>query len=195
MQIEPNRLKSLPEKFAGFALVFYGWGSKWMARLAKFFQGPHLARWADRFFEKPLSLVGLEAFVAVSLAVYYFFLMLPQGAPRALDGNQMNSYLFTYLSHHPTSQTDLLFEFNTWKARLPGPMISGFLVDLSVGVLKAFQIDPAAANPVFGGYKFTFLTILFDCSHALWLLLFFGVIIFHRRDALLEGVPKVVWRK
>ena len=76
--------------------------------------------------------------MAITFVVYFFFLMCPQAeAPRSYDGNEMNYYLFTYLSDHPyAARHNILSGFDNWKARLPGPMITGWLNDPVIEPLR-----------------------------------------------------------
>lgn len=67
-------LKSLQEKFVSSALVFYDWVQSWAGRLSQFFKLPYLSDGISRYFSKPAALVLVESFVAVSLAVCYFFI-------------------------------------------------------------------------------------------------------------------------
>jgi hypothetical protein len=137
---------------------------------------------------KSPALFGIELFVAISLAVYYFFLMFPQpAAPRQVDGSEMNAYLFTYLSDHPYSQKDISSEMPNWKSRLAGPMISGWAYDQTLKHF-AYSADtktPDSGNFVFAGYRFNINAIVFGSYHAIWLFLLFAILILHRKDALL----------
>ncbi len=174
-------LKSLQDKFANFAGSFYDYGSG-------FFKLDPLSSWLRRHLAKPPGLLSIELFVAISLAVYYFFLMFPQTeAPRQVDGSEMNAYLFTYLSDHPYSQKDIASEMPNWKTRLAGPMISGWAYDQTLKNF-AYSVDtktPDSGNFVFAGYRFNINNIIFGSYHATWLFLLFVILILHRKDALL----------
>ncbi|HTA95379.1 MAG TPA: hypothetical protein VK769_04575, partial [Verrucomicrobiae bacterium] len=114
-------IKTLANKLANFAEGFYGLGSSATGRLGSFLRLAWFSSWLRRRFSKPPFLLGIESFVAISLTVFYFFLMFPSAeAPRHSDGNEMNAYLFTYLSDHPYSHKDLMAGFDVWRARLPG---------------------------------------------------------------------------
>jgi hypothetical protein len=118
-----------------------------------------------------------------------FFLVVPQQeAPRLYDGNEMNIYLFTYLSADPyQAQPDLMAPFGNWKARLAGPMISGWMDDQAFRICsKLSQLQAFDPNKVrYGGYDFKMRAIVFGFYHALWLFLLFIVLILYRQDALL----------
>jgi hypothetical protein len=155
-------------------------------KLSSFFRQAQLSAWLTRRLSKPPALLAIESLVAVSLAVYFFFLMLPQViAPRSYDGNPMNAYLFTYLSAHPYSQTDMISDFDNWRARLAGPMITGWLHDASLKEVSISGQNEVDAIKYFGGYGFNVLMIDFGFYHAVWLFLLFVVLILHRKDALL----------
>lgn len=182
-------LKSLPDKFTGFAAGFYDRGSAWAGKLSRFFRWARFSSWLSRRLSKPAALVGIESFVALSLVVYFFFLVCPQAeAPRSYDGNEMNTYLFTYLSDHPyPAHHNLLADFDNWKARLPGPMITGWVQDETLKIYaKKATPNPFYSDKVhFGGYYFLMPEVVFGFYHALWLFLLYLVLILHRRDALL----------
>jgi hypothetical protein len=138
---------------------------------------------------RSFAVLGLEVFVALSLSVYFFFLVGPQvNAPRSYDKNEMNCCLFTYLSHTPYQpSSDILADFDNWRARLAGPMLTGAIWDLAQKVLGD-QLKPnpfRSGNVVFGGYFFNFLEVIFGMYHAIWLFLLFLLLILYRRDALL----------
>ncbi len=162
-------LKLLQAKFVSFAGHFY-------AHRSGLSELKPLLSWFRRRLPKPPALFGIELLVAISLAVYYFFLVIPESAaPRQSDGNEMNAYLFTYLSDHPYSQKDIAADFTTWKARLAGPMLSGWEYD------QVFKHYPNSADAqsyniskpqvVFGGYITTPWGIVFGSYHAIWLFL------------------------
>ena len=181
-------LKSLQEKYDNFAAFFYDWGSGWAGRLFNLFHLARLSSWLGRHFKKPAALLGIELFVAISLAVYFFFLTVPQAeAPRSYDGNEMNINLFTYLSDHPYTHRDLTANFDNWRARLAGPMIAGWMYDLShktfSKMVKLNLLDKGKF--AFGGYLIPVNMVVFGFYHALWLFLLYLILILHRRDALL----------
>ncbi len=92
-------LKSLQDKVANFAESYYDSGSFQARKLSNLFRGAQFSAWITRHTSKPVNLVAIESFVAVSLVVYYFFLMLPQvQTPRPYDGNSSNASLFTHFS-------------------------------------------------------------------------------------------------
>jgi hypothetical protein len=173
-------LKALQVKLADFAGRFYDFGTG----LFKF--GVPFASWLRRHLSKSPALFGVELLVAISLSVNYYFLMIPEpAAPRQIDGNEMNAYLFTYLSDHPYSHKDIAEEFTSWKGRLAGPMISGRAYDLA---LKLNPTPAGAQTPDFNvasySYNFNINTRIFGCYHAIWLFLLFLILILHRKDAL-----------
>jgi hypothetical protein len=181
-------LERLSDKFADFCGSFNDWRTGFTGKLAGYFQLARLSSWSMRRLQKPAGLVGIEAFVAVSLVVYFFFLLLPQAeAPRAYDGNEMNIYLFTYVSDHPYTHRDLIADFENWRARLAGPMIAGWMYDLSYRTFsKLVELNLLDTDKfAFGGYFARIPVIVFGLYHALWLLLLYLILILYRRDALL----------
>jgi hypothetical protein len=180
VQPGPRLLRELRKKFDIFAKDFYDFG----ASIFKF--GP-LVSWLRRRLGKPPAQVAIEIFVALSLSVYYFFLIAPQeAAPRSTDGNETNAYLFRYLSHHPyVPNNDLQSTFTAWGARLAGPMISGWVYDQAVAVSRKFSAPGVISDRFdFNGYTFYLGNLAFGFYHAAWLLLLFGILILHRKDAL-----------
>jgi hypothetical protein len=180
-------LKSFQDKLADIAGNFYDQLTEVADKLSGFFRLAQLSAWLTRRLSKPPMLLGIESLVAVSLAVYFFFLMLPEvNVPRAYDGNQMNAYLFTFLSRHPYTQKDMISGFDNWRARLAGPLITGWMFDTTLkDVTISGQNGVSTSRVVFGGYAFTTPQIVFGFYHALWLFLLFVVLILHRKDALL----------
>lgn len=181
-------LKSLPEKFAGFVRGFYEWGAGFAGKLSGFSRGTRLSYWLSRRLSKPAGLLGIESFVALSLVVYFFFLMLPQAeTPRSYDRNEMNIYLFTYLSDHPYTHRDLIAGFDNWKARLAGPMITGWMYDLSYETFSKMYAWHLLDTDkfVFGGYFARVPVVVFGFYHASWLFLLYLILILYRKDALL----------
>jgi len=173
-------LKTMRNKSANFAKDFYDFG----ASLFKF--GP-LTTWLQQRLGKSTAQAAIEIFVALSLSVYYFFLIAPQAAaPRSTDGNETNAYLFRYLSHHPyVPHNDLQSTFTAWGARLAGPMISGWVYDEAPAVLREFsETDNGADYVSFNGYKFYSGNLAFGFYHSAWLFLLFLLLILHRKDAL-----------
>lgn len=181
-------LKQLQNKFTDFAGSFYNWGAGLAKKLARASRLTQLSERLSRRVSKPPLILGIESFVALTLVVYFFFLMLPQAdTPRHYDGNVMNIYLFTYLSDHPYSHQDLIANFDNWKARLAGPMITGWMYDLSYKTFSQLYhwnlVDTDMF--VFGGYFARVPVVVFGFYHALWLLLLYGLLIAYRQDALL----------
>jgi hypothetical protein len=180
-------LKSFQDKLADIAGSFYDLVAEATAKLSGFFRLAQLSAWLTRRLSKPPALLAIESLVAVSLAVYFFFLMLPEvTAPRTYDGNQMNAYLFTFLSRHPTTHEDMISGFDNWRARLAGPMITGWMFDASLKDVKMSGRNwVSTGKVVFGGYIFGKPQVVFGFYHAVWLFLLFVVLILHRKDALL----------
>lgn len=182
-------LESLQDKFAKLALKFYERGRNLVGAFSNLFKLPQFSSWLSRRLSKPFALVGIESFVAICLSVYFFFLVVPQQeAPRSYDRNEMNIYLFTYLSADPyQAREDLMTPFGNWKARLAGPMISGWMDNQTFKICsKLCQLQVLDSDRVhFGAYIVTMRAIVFGFYHALWLFLLFVVLILHRRDALL----------
>lgn len=126
-------LRSFQDKLADIAGSFYDQLAGLIDKLSHWFRMAELSAWLTRRLSKPPALLGIESLVAISLVVYFFFLMLPQViAPRSYDNNRMNAYLFTYLSAYPLTQSDMIHDFDNWRARLAGPLITGWIYDLSV---------------------------------------------------------------
>ena len=139
--------------------------------------------------QKSFILLSIEAFVALSLVIYFFFLVAPQDeAPRSYDGSEMNLFLFTYLAPHGyVPKSDILAGFDNWRARLAGPMMTASLYE-TVRKDLVKRKGPNGFNStkvVFGGYRYSMMTIIFGFYHAIWLLLLFLVLILYRRDALM----------
>lgn len=119
---------------------------------------------------------AVEVFVALSVSVYLFFLLIPQAAaPRLHDGDITNAYLFSYLSHHPSSTNDLANDYPMWKTRLAGPVITGKTMDM-LWTSDWFAFDR---------FKFPGNSLVFAAYHTAWVLLTFVILIWHRREALL----------
>jgi hypothetical protein len=171
-------LAQLRKKFEDFAKDYYDFGSS-------LFKFGSLASWLRRRLGKPPAQAAIEIFVALSLSVYYFFLVAPQeAAPRSTDGNETNAYLFRYLSDHPyVPRNDLQATFTAWGARLAGPMISGWVYDHALVVSNEFS-KPSGGRFDFNGYTFYLGNLAFGFYHSSWLFLLFGILILHRKDAL-----------
>ena len=146
------------------------------------------AGWLARHFKKPAALVGVEVFVALSLALYYFFLMLYGCSGRyvELDNTFSNTQIFTYLSHHPiTEKVWFLETAPEWKTRLAGPMLSGALTDKVWDYCAARNFDPVKCHFAIGSWRHSAFHCAFGFYHAAWLFLLFCLLIYYRTDALL----------
>ncbi len=161
-------LKPLTDKFAGFAVGFYEWGTGWAGKLSGFFRWT-LSSILTRHLSKRPALLGVELLVALSLTVNFYFLVRPTCLPYR-DGNAISRSVFCYLSEHVSPETKKLVQLN-WKKRLGGPMLSAWLLDVKFKGQKEFDQD--GFQDVFGFY------------HATWLFLLFLLLILYRRDALL----------
>jgi hypothetical protein len=161
-------LKSLSDKFAGFAVGFYEWGAGWAGKLSGFFRLVPLSSVLTRHLSKRPALLGVELLVALSLTVTFYFLVRPTCLPYR-DGNAVSKSVFCYLSEHVSPETKAQVQLN-WKKRLAGPMLSAWLLDVKFKGQKEF--DQNGFQDVFGFY------------HATWLFLLFLLLILYRRDAL-----------
>jgi hypothetical protein len=125
---------------------------------------------------KRAKLFCVKVIIGISLCVYFFFLMLPVVMPRKYDGNGTNSYLFTRLSHQSFKYNlaeDYDAEFTIFTTRVAAQMLTGIVWDT--------PCDPHFWN----GYRFGALSITFGRYQTFWLALLFGLLIYHRRDAVL----------
>ncbi len=178
-------MKSLPNKFANFAASFHDWATSWTGGLPQLFKLPRLSSWLSHRFSKPAALVGIESFVALSLAVYYFFLTLPMAdAPRFYDQDIFNRTFFTELSHHPFAQRDFSKDYPDLKTRLPGPMLTGQLTDIVLDYTIAKKSDFQTCTLGIGTRRYSLFSCTFATYQAFWLLLLFGLLIRYRADAL-----------
>ena len=173
-------MNELPKRFADLAKGYYDFGSS----LFKF--GP-VGSWLQRRLGKPPAKAGIEIFVALSLSVYYFFLIAPSAAaPRPNDGNETNAYLFRYLSHHPyVPRNELQNTFTAWGGRLAGPIASGWVYDHAIPIFNKFSGSGNSGYFVINGYQFYFGYVAFGFYHSLWLFLLFLILVLYREDALL----------
>lgn len=113
---------------------------------------------------KTLKTKFVCSFVALSLAVTYYYIVKPfaMGTP----GNGTNFWVFSAMSQ---SSPHLNTIYPVWRSRIGGMWISGKLVDSAV---KDGQLRIEDAQQVFGLY------------HAAWLFLFFLMLIFLVDDPL-----------
>ena len=81
-------LKTLREKFDRFAADFYNYGAGWVNRLGNLLKLPQFFTLTERYLSTRPAVLGVEWFVALSLTMYFFFLVRPAGLP-APDGNTM----------------------------------------------------------------------------------------------------------
>jgi hypothetical protein len=124
--------------------------------------------------------------VALSLVVYYFFLMLPMAeAPRHYDMDIFNQAYFTEHSHYPFTSSDFSKDYPDVKTRLPGPMLTGLLTDMVHNYTIAKKSDYQACTLGFGAWRYVLFFCAFAAYQASWLLLLFGLLILYRADALL----------
>ena len=121
-------LKSLSDKFAGFAVGFYEWGAGWAGKLSGFFRLVPLSSVLTRHLSKRPARLGVELLVALSLTVTFYFLVRPTCLPYR-DGNAISRQAFCYLSEHVSPESKKQVQLN-WKKRLAGPMLSAWLLDV-----------------------------------------------------------------
>ena len=124
----------------------------------------------------------LTSFIALSLCVYFFFLMLAQPAtPRYYDGNCTTAILFTRLSDYPITKQnyDLIGEFPIFATRPAGQMLTGALWQHFKN--RAIK-NPANAVKIWNGYRFGPLNISFGIYQSVWLALLFGLFMYYRPD-------------
>src|ERR1051325_4721355 len=174
--------KELLKQLANFAAGFYDRGANWAARKASQFKLPELSSRLSRYFSKPVAFVLIESFVALSLAIYYFFLLLPMAeAPRHYDKDTHNVAFFTAHSHHPYAGDDVLKDWPDLKTRLPGLVLTGWLTDLAFKIKNERQSNSWSV----GVWTYDIFASIFAAYHASWLLVLFGLLVRYRRDALL----------
>lgn len=120
-------------KFEHFCEKFYGLEADFAGKLSRVFKPARVSSWTWKHLNKPVSLLSIELFVAVSLAIYYFFIMLSgcSGTYVENDNTFSNTQLFTYRLHHPISTNVWFLNASAeWRGRLPGPVITGWLTDI-----------------------------------------------------------------
>jgi hypothetical protein len=181
-------LKFLPAKFTDFAVKLYDWGTNWAGKASHLFKLPEVSSRLSRYFSKPSALLWIELFVALSLTMYYFFLLLPLAAP---PRNFQNVAYFTEYAQHPYTREDFTKDCPDVKTRLPGPMLTGWLTD-TVFERNKMQKNDQEAGPwstertlASGVWSYNVFWCTFAAYHASWLLLLFGLLIRYRADALL----------
>jgi len=162
-------LKPLLNRLASLAAGFYAWGPDQVVKICKFSGLAQFSSWLSRRLSKRFAVLSIELFVALSLAVNFYLLVRPAVLPRP-DGSLMNKFMFSYLSEHVDPGARDLVQLS-WKKRLAGPMLSGWLLDTKINGNGNFN-DVDFQN-VFGFYN------------AAWLFLLFLILILHRKDALL----------
>ena len=133
--------------FENFCEKFYSVETVLAGKLSNSFKWGRVSCWIAEHFKKPVSLLGLELFVAVSLASCYFILMLYGCSGKYVESNNTysNTQLFTYLSHHCVS-TNVWFldTYPDWRTRLPGPIITGWLTDRAWDFCEHRNFQPYA---------------------------------------------------
>jgi len=170
------------KQITDFAVRLCDFGTRRAADTSRLFRLPQISAWLSRRFGKPAGLVGIESFVAVSLVIYYFFLLLPMADTDRQYGHDTQTLAyFTEHSQHPFADSDFSKDYPDVKTRLPGQIITGWLTD------KWF--DRLARGPErnwnIGAWSFYPFKCIFAAYHAVWLLLLFGLLIRYRVDALL----------
>jgi len=169
-------------KITDFAVRVCDFGTKWAASTARLFRLPRLSSAIAQHFSKPASLVGLESFVALSLAVYYFFLILPMSQTVREYGNDIQTVsYFTEYSQHPFTKEDFSKDYPDVKTRLTAQLLTGWITDRE---FNSFPKDKPQTVSM-GVWSYTRFSLIFAGYHTAWLLLLFGLLIRFRRDALL----------
>lgn len=110
-----------------------------------------------------------ELFVALALAVAFFFLV----KPCFISGNAINRYTFTSASKH-LYRLDQQLMGALWNNRLGGLLLTGALTD--------YSLDKDDANTEQGLDR---MSDAFAAYHAFWLFLLFIAVIFTFQDSLL----------
>lgn len=174
------------EKLAGLAGGFYDR----VANLGRWFSGrlrlDRIPPWVEEHLRKPALLVAIELAVAVSLAVYFFFLMLPQAEmPRPQDTSLSNVYLFTNLSHHRAPiKEDYAAEFPAWGPRVASQALTGAFWDAAIYLSGDDFTKSSGWKVTWNGYDFGLMLVSFAAYQTIWLALLFFLLIWHRPDAL-----------
>jgi Sel1 repeat len=165
-------LTILKDKFSSVALWFYDKASVFVAGTSKILGLASLSSLISRRFSKPTPLVFIELFVAISLAVNFFFLVKPMCLPKR-DGNAFSGMLFSYMSDSWSSQREQAENQVPlgWRTRLMAPIASGKYMDAVYH--QPFDMRSEAFQRVFGSYQ------------AAWVFLLFLALILFRKDALL----------
>lgn len=179
--------EKLIEKFAGFAGRFYERTSGLGGWLSGALRLGWLSRWSERYLKKPGWLFTIELAAAVSLTVYFFFLMLPEGdLPRSQDSSTANVYLFANMSKHPAPiQEDYATEFPAWGPRVASQVLTAKFWDAAVYLHKDGKGGFGDWKATWNGYNFHLFSVTFATYQAAWIALLFGLLIWYRPDALL----------
>lgn len=111
-----------------------------------------------------------ELFVALALAVAFFFLV----KPCFISGNAINRYTFTSASKHLYRLDQQLIMGALWNDRLGGLLLTGALTD--------YSLNQDNANSEQGLER---MSDAFAAYHAFWLFLLFIAVIFAFQDSLL----------
>jgi hypothetical protein len=188
MKPQHSTFQRLETRFSGFSAAFYEFSSSRAGKLFSFLGLTRFSNWVTKRFKKPVALVSLELFVAVSLALYYFFLMLYGASGKYVewDNTFSNTQAFTYLSHHPVSASrDWMDSFPDWKTRLAAPMLSGFLTDRAWDFCAGRNFEPESCCFGIGAWRYSVFRCTFAFYHAAWLFALFCLLSFYRTDALL----------
>ena len=178
---------SFIERCAGLAVRFYERTSNLGGRLSRVFRLDAVSRWSERRLGKPDWLAGLELITAVSLTVYFFFLMLPEAQmPRPQDKSAANVYLFTHLSHYrPPIDENYDLEFPAWGPRVASQVLTSAFWEGAIQFCAHGPDGIQTWTAKWNGYEFGLFLVTFATYQSLWLALLFAMLIWHRRDALL----------
>ncbi|HXC34697.1 MAG TPA: hypothetical protein VNV43_02420, partial [Candidatus Acidoferrales bacterium] len=121
---------------------------------------------------KNLQIFAFEIFVALALAVAFFYLV----KPCFISGDAMNRYAFTSGSKH-LFRLDQQLMGTLWNARLGGLLLTGALTD--------YSLDRDKDNGADTKQGLERMSDAFAAYHAFWLILIFILVIFAFQDSLL----------
>ena len=119
---------------------------------------------------RKLQVLIFELFVALAMAVAFFFLV----RPCFISGNAINRYTFTSASKHLYRLDQQLIMGALWNDRLGGLLLTGALTD--------YSLDKDNAGTEQGLDR---MSDAFAAYHAFWLFLLFVAVIVAFRDSLL----------
>jgi len=104
-------------KIAAAALSVYEKIEDFLCGTVNLFRLPQLANRISRHFSKHVVLLAIELFVALSLSVYFYYMVKPQ-----YDGHFHNRVMFSYWSSHGGVKHS--GKPSAWDGRILAPVIS-----------------------------------------------------------------------